>query len=229
MAKITVRGWIVGSTTVYGYVTDNSAGYYWTGTALEAYNAAHQSSYKTALTEIGSTGDYQGTIPGTLSAGDYTRTVRDGNVNFGADTFVGANELNWSGTAEVYQTGDAFARIGANGAGLTTLAQDSTVAKSATALSNATWTDARALKLDNLDAAISTRATVAALLAGVVEGTITVKRLFRIILAWMGGKAIGGGTATIPFRDQANTIDRVTLTTDSNGNRSAVTFDFSDD
>jgi hypothetical protein len=126
MAKITVRGWIVGSTTVYGYVTDNVTGYYWTGTVLEAYNVAHQSSYKVALTEIGSTGDYQGTIAGTLPAGDYTRTVRDGSSGFGTDTFVGANELNWNGTAEVYQTGDSFSRIGANGVGLTSVGLSST-------------------------------------------------------------------------------------------------------
>jgi hypothetical protein len=113
-AKITVRGWIVGSTTVYGYVTDNVTGYYWTGTVLEAYSAAHEASYKTALTQIGSTGDYTGTIAGTLPAGDYTRTARDGNSGFGADTFVGSNELAWNGSVEVYQTGDSYAALVTN-------------------------------------------------------------------------------------------------------------------
>jgi hypothetical protein len=53
------------------------------------------------------------------------------------------------------QTGDAFARIGATGSGLTSLAPAST------ALSTAQWTNARATNLDNLDAAISTRSTYA--------------------------------------------------------------------
>lgn len=45
----------------------------------------------------------------------------------------------------VAQTGDSFARIGATGSGLTSLAA------AATALSNATWTDARAGYLDNIN------------------------------------------------------------------------------
>ena len=54
-------------------------------------------------------------------------------------------------TAGVDQTGDSFARIGALGAGLTALAP------SATALTSATWTNARAALLDNADVATSTR------------------------------------------------------------------------
>lgn len=48
-------------------------------------------------------------------------------------------------TGNTPQTGDAFARIGATGSGLTSLAP------SATALSTVTWTGARAVYLDNLN------------------------------------------------------------------------------
>lgn len=48
-------------------------------------------------------------------------------------------------TGNTPQTGDSFARIGANGASLTSLAPAST------ALSTATWTNARAAFLDNLN------------------------------------------------------------------------------
>jgi hypothetical protein len=58
-------------------------------------------------------------------------------------------------TASAAQSGDSFARIGATGSGLTSLAPAST------ALSTAQWTNARAANLDNLDAAISTRSTYA--------------------------------------------------------------------
>jgi hypothetical protein len=54
-------------------------------------------------------------------------------------------------TGNTPQTGDSFARIGATGSGLTSLAP------SATALSTAQWTNARATALDNLDAAVTSR------------------------------------------------------------------------
>jgi hypothetical protein len=62
------------------------------------------------------------------------------------------------------QTGDSYARIGATGSGLTS------VAPSATALSTANWTNTRAGLLDNLDAAVSTRSTYA---GGDTSGTTT--------------------------------------------------------
>ena len=58
-------------------------------------------------------------------------------------------------TGNTPQTGDSFARIGATGSGLTSLAPSST------ALSTAQWTNTRAGNLDNLDAAVSTRSTYA--------------------------------------------------------------------
>jgi hypothetical protein len=61
--------------------------------------------------------------------------------------------------------------------------------------------------------------------ARVVEGTLTQDEITRIILAVEAGKAAGGGTTTITFRDQADTKDRVTATVDENGNRTAITVD----
>lgn len=58
-------------------------------------------------------------------------------------------------TGNTPQTGDSYARIGATGSGLTSLAPSST------ALSTTQWTNGRAALLDNLDAAISTRSTYA--------------------------------------------------------------------
>jgi hypothetical protein len=56
-------------------------------------------------------------------------------------------------TGNTPQTGDSFARIGATGSGLTSLAPSST------ALSTATWTSGRAANLDNLDTTVSSRGT----------------------------------------------------------------------
>ena len=61
----------------------------------------------------------------------------------------------------------------------------------------------------------------------VVEGSLTVRQVLRLVLAAVAGKASGGGTTTITFRDNGDTKDRISATVDSNGNRSAVTLDAS--
>lgn len=58
-----------------------------------------------------------------------------------------------------------------------------------------------------------------------VEGAITLRQAMRVMLAYLAGKATGGGTAAPKFRDQADTKDRISMTVDGLGNRSAVTLD----
>ena len=97
------------------------------------------------------------------------------------------------------------------------------------------WTPARAIKVDNLDAAITTRLAAvgyaappsvvditAGILAGAVEGTLTLVQAQRLMLAVLTGKSSGGGTTTVTFRDTADSKDRVVATVDVSGNRSAV-------
>jgi hypothetical protein len=87
-----------------------------------------------------------------------------------------------------------------------------------------------------LEAAIATRAAageamaltgaaVDAVLDEVVEGTITFREYLRLFAAALFSRSSGGGTATIVFRDRANTKDRITATVDVDGNRTAVTVD----
>jgi len=118
-------------------------------------------------------------------------------------------------------------------------------ALAATALSTATYTAARAGYMDELaaanlpadvdailvDTATTIPASIAALndisvaniLAGVVEGTITVKQSLSLALSVLTGKSSGGGTNTITFRDTADTKDRVVATVDANQDRTAIT------
>jgi hypothetical protein len=57
-----------------------------------------------------------------------------------------------------------------------------------------------------------------------VEDEVTLRQALRIILSALGGKvSISGNTVT--FRDANDTKDRITATTDSNGQRTAVTLD----
>jgi hypothetical protein len=64
-----------------------------------------------------------------------------------------------------------------------------------------------------------------AILAGVVEGTTQLKQALQTIMAFCAHKVSGGGTTQIKYRDKADSKDRITVTVDSKGNRSAVTYD----
>ena len=62
-------------------------------------------------------------------------------------------------------------------------------------------------------------------LAGIIEGSITLKVALRRMLAALAGKANGGGTATQHYRDMADAVNRITATVDADGNRSGIYFD----
>jgi hypothetical protein len=94
-------------------------------------------------------------------------------------------------------------------------------------------TSSEAPALANLDAAITTRAVagdsmaltgaaVDAVLDEVVEGSMTFRQMLRIFLSALALKSSGGGTATIAFRDQADSKNRISVTVDSSNNRTAI-------
>lgn len=62
-----------------------------------------------------------------------------------------------------------------------------------------------------------------AVLAGVVEGTTTIKRSLQISNAALGGKSTNGGKT---YRDIADTTDRLVATVDASKNRTAMTRNF---
>jgi hypothetical protein len=62
---------------------------------------------------------------------------------------------------------------------------------------------------------------------GVVENSTTLVQFLRGIVATQFGKSNGMDTSTAHFRDQADTKNRVTATTDTDGNRSSITLDLS--
>lgn len=61
--------------------------------------------------------------------------------------------------------------------------------------------------------------------AFVCEGAITAVEILRGILSFIGGQTLGGNTTNPRFRDQANTKNRIDMTVDSAGNRTATTLD----
>ena len=68
-------------------------------------------------------------------------------------------------------------------------------------------------------------AGAATVLASIVEGTFDLKETLRILLAKATGKASGGGTTAVTFRDLADGKNRIVMTVDSNGNRTTVALD----
>jgi len=67
--------------------------------------------------------------------------------------------------------------------------------------------------------------TVGDIINGITDGTLNLQDMLRIMLAALAGKASGGGTSTIRFRDPADSKDRIVATVDTNGNRISVVLD----
>jgi hypothetical protein len=63
------------------------------------------------------------------------------------------------------------------------------------------------------------------ILASVVDGTLTVKQAFSIIVAATAGKGGPDVSDTYRYRDPLDLYDRVTATTDAEGVRTGVTYD----
>lgn len=59
----------------------------------------------------------------------------------------------------------------------------------------------------------------------VTEGTTTLRQSIKLISSALFAKTSGGGTATLVARDVGDTKDRITLTVDADGNRTASTLD----
>jgi hypothetical protein len=92
--------------------------------------------------------------------------------------------------------------------------------------------------VSNLDVAVSSRLATAgytapptaqnnadAVLDTATEGTWTMRKILRIVMAAFGGKSSGGGTGSEVYRDVGDTKPRISVTTSNVGNRSAVTLD----
>jgi len=227
----------------------NSTGQLWNGSAFEAYNGANWTDYDIALTEAGA-GIYLGNMP-AVAAGSYSYAVYEqaGANPATTDTLRGTGYLEWSGSAVVAQSGDAYARLGAPaGASVSadiavidgvadsikSTVDSGTFGNSALATligdvpTNAELGTALAAADDAVLAAIAALndLSVADIIAGITDGSLDLQEMLRIILAVLAGKSSGSGTSTIVFRDSADTKDRVTATMVA-GNRSAVTLDAS--
>lgn len=77
----------------------------------------------------------------------------------------------------------------------------------------------------NVNVSTMSSGAVDSILDDPVEGSFTMRQLLRLMASALFGKASGGGTATITFRDLGDSKDRITATVTSNGNRTTVVLD----
>lgn len=163
------------------------------------------------------------------------------NITAGALTSVGTLTTY---TGNTVQTGDSFARIGATGSGLTSLASAANLATAngnindIETLANSIAVDVAAILDDTGTSGVVVAAaskTGYALSAGgvdaiwdeVMEGAYTARQYMRLYASALAGILGGAATTTVAIRDTGDTKDRITATVDASGNRSAVTLDVS--
>ena len=195
-----------------------------TGTGQLSITSGVAQAALTATQTFSNTGTWTGNIVGTLS----TLTTYTGNT---------------------VQTGDAFARIGAAGVGLTAIGDTrianldaavttrlSTAGYTApdnttiTAIAGYLDTEVAAIKAktDNLPAppaAVGSAMVLSAsgLDAVVVETGVNARQALSGIASATAGVLSGAGTGSITIKGAAVATTRISATTDSSGNRSAVT------
>lgn len=90
-----------------------------------------------------------------------------------------------------------------------------------------TGTDGVVLKAAGLDADAATEIATA-VIGTAVEDAITFAQAMRLMIAYVAGKADGGGTTTIHYRDQGDSLNRMTFTVDANGNRTVSVVNVTD-
>ena len=77
----------------------------------------------------------------------------------------------------------------------------------------------------NVNVSTMASAAVDSILDDPVEGSYTMRQLLRLMASALFGKASGGGTATITFRDLGDSKNRITATVTTNGDRTTVVLD----
>lgn len=59
----------------------------------------------------------------------------------------------------------------------------------------------------------------------VIESALTSRQIQTLLLSFIAGETTGGGTTSVVFKNQSGDKSRITMTVDTNGNRSAVVTD----
>ena len=213
-----------GNSAIKGYVDD--IGVAGAGLTAIPWNAAWDAEVESECTDALVANNLDHLCKTATAAADMTTEVTDGTVisrMLSKTSDTSTYDVTTDSLEAVRDRGDA-AWITATGFS-THSAADVKTAIEAAGSSLALILEDTGTTIPSLIAALNNVA-VSDILAGVVEGTITVKQALQATIAFAAGLASGGGTATLKFRDQADTKDRITMTVDANGNRTVVTTSF---
>lgn len=163
--------------------------------------------------------------PITVRSGDVVTVYVDG---LAGDTTTPDTTVRWFEMATLRPaTADRTLTVAATGqaAANVTLWQDGAAPDLATALTT----------LDGIvdDILVDTGTTLPGLIAALetmsledaLEGTVSLGEALRVMLAALAGVSSGGGAATLRFKAQDGSTDRIVATVDGRGNRTAVTLD----
>jgi hypothetical protein len=129
----------------------------------------------------------------------------------------------------VAQTGDAFARIGAAGAGLTALGDarlahlDADVSSRSTYAGGAVASVTAPVTVGTVSDKTGYSLAAAGLDAVMVEAGVNARQALSPILAAAAGVLSGAGSGTIIIKGGNVATTRITASTDASGNRSSVT------
>lgn len=96
------------------------------------------------------------------------------------------------------------------------------------AIANQVWAQSTAPTAEQIATEVSApdAATIAAQVwSQAIEAGLSAEEVTRIMFSVLAGKVSGAGTGTESFRDAADTKDRLVVTVDQDGNRSAVVRD----
>lgn len=172
------------------------------------------------------------------------------NVKTASASLTGSGEVTTAQLSQLVQMAAAL-----NGQGLVTDAQLAAVSSLAAALSGSGTISAGLSASIPLAAALSGLGAIDANLKGIgrlgadispftelspeglaqslldnsdVESGVSMRETLKLILAAVAGKLSGAETATVIIRDVNDSKNRIVATVDSNGNRTAVTYDTGD-
>jgi hypothetical protein len=191
-----------------------------TNIQLPSNGLANVAAWTVALTG-NITGDLSGSVGSIGTGGITTGSFASGAINAAAiaANAIGASELASDAVAEI-QSGLALATDLATVAGY--LDTEILAIKAKTDLIPASPAAVGDIPTANQNAdALLDRADA-------IETGLTFRKALRLLSAMLGGKVSGGGGGTEVFRNAlADSKDRVTVTVDAHGNRSAVTTDLS--
>lgn len=202
--------------SLYALIRDIS-GQVWNGSAFEAYNSAHWSTYAITLTEQTSSGYYKGSFPAAIAAGIYSFVVHQGSPATLGDPAVDRGTIDWSGSIQNY-VGLITAKLPSGSiSGFDPTTQDVNLNNNQTGVTigtvNALGTSAAASVKTQIDDSLGSDAIPE--LSGVPSSTPTVKTALMLLFMALRNKRTSDATTVRVYNASGAVIATATQSDNS--------------